>query len=138
MTYTQLPTCVPASLTDDANHLVTALGDSPACMSTWGHLPFQDDAGNLYGTRNLMLPEGVQLQSPLSRPDWDTEEVIDMDAAERALAAISVHVVTEEDPTPPTASPDHIRIIIGVDVNQAVTLWGLTRVEADEADLTEV
>jgi hypothetical protein len=78
------------ALVADANQLAMALAFSEADGETYRGLNWQDAQGNLYAAASFEAsPEWITFaQSPLQRPAWDTEEVIDMDAAERAQAAL--------------------------------------------------
>ena len=73
-------------------------------------------------------------QSPLVRPEWDTEEIIDMAAANRAQAAL-VFWTPEYDEEgnlvtpPPQAAPDKLTAIGGPD---GLTALGMMGVEAGE------
>jgi hypothetical protein len=125
-----VPICVPEPLTDAANHLIAALGESPADLLTWGHLPFTK-AGTLYGTRWLLCPDNAEeaLAQPISRPEWDTEELLDMTLVAQAQAAL-LFPAEEEAPMP---APDKIVFWCGgPSIDAAVEAWGLELVPQEE------
>jgi hypothetical protein len=80
----------PQDLTPDANHLAMCLALSEADGNTYGYPSWVDAGGNLYAAASFEASSGWIdfAQSPLQRPTWDTGEVIDMEAAERAQAAL--------------------------------------------------
>ena len=124
-------TAVPESLIPDANQLAMVLGEGPADVHTFGHLFHQDTAGTLYSVRTLWVPEpwASSVQAPLTRPEWDTDNLIDMEAAERAQAALVLS--TEVIP----ASPAAITAIDGMSGDAAVEAMGLITAEVHDADL---
>ena len=124
-------TAVPESLVSDANQLAMVLGEGPADALTFGHLFHQDTAGNLYSVRTLWVPEpwASSVQAPLTRPAWDTGNLIDMDAAERAQSALVLS--TEVIP----ASPAAITALDGMSGDAAVEAMGLITAEVHDADL---
>ena len=129
-----VPICVPEPLTDAANHLIAALGESPADLLTWGHLPFTK-AGTLYGTRWLLCPDNAQeaLAEPISHPEWDTEELLDMALVAQAQAALLFPAHIEDEASTeeqaPMPAPDKIVFWCGGPaIDAAVEAWGLERV----------
>jgi len=127
-----VPTIVPASLTDAANHLAACL-NGPDDMHTWGHVTGTKD-GVEYGTRNLLVaPVFLQMAgSSLERPEWDTDELIDMEKAQQAQAAITMIQYDRGTPLP-SADPDTIFVIVGAQLETAMAAWGLESVpEPDE------
>jgi hypothetical protein len=65
-------------------------------------------------------------QQPLTRPAWDVDEIIDMDAAARAQAAM----VFATEPT--GADPDTLTAIGGMDGLAALAAMGLELAATDE------
>ena len=128
-----VPTIVPATLTEAPNHLAACL-NGPDDIHTWGHVTGTRE-GVEYGTRNLLVaPVFLQMAgSPLERPEWDTDEMIDMDKAQQAQAAITMIQYDGETPLP-TANPDTIFVIVGAELETALAAWGLDAVP-DEEDL---
>jgi hypothetical protein len=124
-----VPTCCCVTLLDDANQLAMVLGESTADADTWTHTPFQYQQ-NLYSTRNLWVsPQWIRgiidASNPLARPDWDTEQLIDMAAAQRARDAIS---------TSHQLQTGMISVLLDVqDIAQAIQLWKLEPVEQQES-----
>jgi hypothetical protein len=68
-------------------------------------------------------------QQHLTRPAWDVDEIIDMDAAARAQAAMVFAV------EPTGADPETLTAIGGMDGLAALTVMGLTLVDSNE-DIT--
>ena len=116
----------PEALISDANNLAMALGFSEADGQTYRGLNWQDADGNLYAAASFDARDEwvVFAQAPLVRPAWDTAEVIDMVAAERAQAALvfSTEAIL--------ASPAALTAIGGLDGVAALAAMGLTTVEA--------
>jgi hypothetical protein len=121
-------TAVPESLIPDANQLAMVLGEGPADVHTFGHLFHQDADGSLYSVRTLWVPEpwASSVQAPLTRPAWDTDNLIDMDAAERAQGALVL------SPEVIPASPAAIVALDGMSGDAAVEAMGLTVVTESE------
>lgn len=119
---TRITAAAPEALINDANHLAMCLAFSPADGETYVGLNWQDSSGNLYAAASWEArPEWVTAATqPLVRPAWDVDEVIDMDAAERAQAALVFSV------EPVLAVPGTLTAIAGVDGVAALTAMGLT------------
>ena len=64
-------------------------------------------------------------QSTLSRPAWDTDNIIDMDAARRAQAALVFSL------TPVAAMPDKLTACVGDDALATLAAMGVTHVGVD-------
>ena len=119
-------TC-PATLRSDANQLAMVLGYGPDDAATYGKLNWQDTASNLYACASLTVSDTftTTAQSGLQRPAWDTDNIIDMDAARRAQAALVFSL------TPVTAMPDKLTACAGDDALATVAAMGLTHVVVD-------
>jgi hypothetical protein len=80
----------PELLVPDANQYAMCLGFSEADGETYRGLNWVDTQGNLYAAASFEARDEwiIFAQAPLQRPLWDTDEVIDMVAAERAQAAL--------------------------------------------------
>jgi hypothetical protein len=117
----------PDALRDDVNHFAMALGSGPADALTYGELNWQDAEGNLYACASLVVSDAftTAAQSGLQRPSWDVDNIIDMDAARRAQAALLFSL------TPVTAMPDKLTACAGDDALAVLAAMGLTQVEAD-------
>jgi len=118
----------PDALRDDANDLAMVLGYGPSDAETYVSLNWQDAGGNLYACASLIVSDTFvsTAQSTLSRPAWDVDNIIDMDAARRAQAALVVSL------TPVTAMPDKLTACAGDDALATLAAMGLTQVEVDE------
>ena len=124
----RLTIACPEALRDDANQLAMVLGYGPDDALTYGGLNWQDADGNLYACASLIVSDTFvsTAQSTLSRPTWDVDNIIDMDAARRAQAALVVSL------TPVTAMPNKLTACAGDDALAVLAAMGLTRVEVDE------
>jgi len=118
----------PATLLSDANQLAMVLGYRPSDAETYGELNWQDAGGNLYACASLPVSDAftATAQSGLQRPAWDVDNIIDMDAARRAQAALLFSL------TPVTAMPDKLTACAGDDALATLAAMGLTQVEVDE------
>ena len=123
----RLTIACPDALRDDANNLAMALGYRPNDAGTYVGLNWQDADGNLYACASLIVSDTFvsKAQSTLSRPAWDVDNIIDMDAARRAQAALVFSL------TPVTAMPDKLTACAGDDALAVLAAMGLTQVEAD-------
>ena len=117
----------PAAWRPDANQLAMVLGYGPSDAETYGELNWQDADGNLYACASLPVSDTftTTAQSGLQRPAWDTDNIIDMDAARRAQAALVFSL------TPVTAMPDKLTACVGDDALATLAAMGLTQVEVD-------
>jgi hypothetical protein len=117
----------PDALRADGNHFAMALGSGPADALTYGSLNWLDTAGNLYACASLIVSDTFvsKAQSTLSRPAWDVDNIIDMDAARRAQAALVFSL------TPVTAMPDKLTACAGDDALATLAAMGLTHVVVD-------
>jgi len=127
----------PESLIDDANHLAMVLAYGPDDANTYRGLNHQDAEGNLYACASWESgPEFVtRATSPLARPEWDTESIIDMAAAERAQAALTFwRPIAEEDVENPIpqATPTSLTAVAGLSGIKALEAMGLTAVPQQE------
>ena len=115
----------PAAWRPDANHFAMALGSGPADALTYGSLNWLDTAGSLYACASLIVSYTFvsKAQSTLSHPAWDVDNIIDMDAARRAQAALVFSL------TPVTAMPDKLTACAGDDALATLAAMGLTQVE---------
>ena len=121
----RLTIACPAPLRDDANNLAMVPGYGPDDALTYGGLNWQDSGGNLYAAASLIVSDTftTAAQSGLQRPSWDTDNIIDMDAARRAQAALVFSL------TPVTAMPDKLTACVGDDALATLAAMGLTQVE---------
>ena len=123
----RLTIACPDALRDDANQLAMVLGFGPDDALTYGGLNWQDAGGNLYACASLIVSDTFvsKAQSTLSRPAWDVDNIIDMDAARRAQAALVFSL------TPVTAMPDKLTACVGDDALATLAAMGLTQVPND-------
>lgn len=118
----------PDVLVSDANHLAMALAFSEADGLTYHGLNWVDELGNLYACASFEARDEwvIGAQSPLIRPTWDTERVIDMDAAARAQAALTFWSGVGDTPQ---ASTSMLVAIAGVSPRVALSLAGVISVD---------
>ena len=123
----RLTIACPEALRDDANQIAMVLGYGPDDAETYGELNWQDADGNLYAVASLPVSDTftTTAQSPLQRPAWDVDNIIDMTAANRAQAALVF------SPTPVTAMPDKLTACAGDDALTVLAAMGLTQVEVE-------
>jgi hypothetical protein len=128
-------TAAPEAKLAESNQLAMVLGEGPADVNTWGHLIHQDAQGNRYSVRNLWVPMAwvSAAKATLERPAWDTDSIIDMDAARAAQAALVFWMAGSESEAP-MASKDTLTALAGVDPTAGLAMMGLTAIveEADE------
>ena len=117
----------PAAWRPDANHFAMVLGYGPSDAETYVALNWQDADGNLYAVASLPVSDAftTTAQSGLQRPAWDVDNIIDMDAARRAQAALVFSL------TPVTAMPNKLTACVGDDALATLAAMGLTQVEVD-------
>jgi len=117
----------PEDLVADSNQLAMVLSSGPADAYTYVGLNWVDEDGNLYAAASWETTEAwVEFaMQPLVRPAWDTDDIIDMDAAQRAQDALVYSTVAI--PATPTA----LTAIGGPDGLAALAMMGLTQVPVD-------
>jgi hypothetical protein len=117
----------PEAMMYEANNLAMCLGQSAADGQTFVNIAWQDDDGSLYSCASFEASEAwvESAQSPLVRPEWDVDEIIDMDAANAAQAAMIFWTPTEDEPVAPLATTDHLTAITGNDPQASLVAMGL-------------
>jgi hypothetical protein len=122
---TRITAASPEPLNSDSNDLAMCLGFSVADGLTFSNLNWQDANGVLYACASWEASDAwlEKAQAPLVRPAWDVDEIIDMEAAERAQAVM----VISTDPIP--ASTTALIAISGMQALDAIAAMGLTQVE---------
>ena len=129
----RITAAAPEALVSDSNQFAMCMGFSLADGLTFSNLNWQDAQGNLYGCASWEASEAWlgKAQEPLERPSWDVDEVIDMEAAGRAQAAL---VISTE---PLLASPSNLTAITGMEALSALEAMGLSVVETNEEGTAE-
>lgn len=117
----RITAAAPEALLYASNHLAMCLAYGPADGETYRGLSWQDASGNLYAAASFdARAEWITAaQTALHRPAWDVDEVIDMQAA--ALAQAALVFATE----PTAATPTTLTVIGGVGGVQALAAMGL-------------
>jgi hypothetical protein len=123
---TRITAAAPEALVYECNQYAMVLAYSLADGLTYTGLNWQDADGNLYAAASWEASDAwvESASQPLVRPAWDTEDVIDMPAAEAAQAAL---VFSTE---PVLAMPDKLTALSGPDAVAALGLMGLVPVDA--------
>ena len=123
----RLTIACPATLRSDANQLAMVLGYGPSDAETYVALNWQDVDGNLYACASLTVSDAftTAAQSGLQRPAWDTDNIIDMDAARLAQAALVFSLEAVE------VAPDKLTACAGDDALATLAAMGLTQVEVE-------
>ena len=117
----------PELLIPDANQYAMCLGFSDADGETYRGLNWQDANGNLYAAASFdaRVEWITAAQTVLQRPAWDVDEVIDMQAAAQAQAAL----VFSSEAT--LASPTALTAISDLDGLSALFAMGLSVVPSN-------
>lgn len=123
----RITAAAPADLVYDCNQYAMALGFSEADGETYRGLNWQDSLGNLYAAASFDAREEwiFSAQSSLVRPEWDVNEIIDMDAAIKAQQSLIFYVINDEYAAP-KANPLNLVAIAGCEGIEALSLMGLT------------
>lgn len=129
----RLTIATPAAHMDIANHYAMALGYGPADSLTYRNPSWQDTDGNTYAVASLPVSDGFvdAATNPLVRPEWDTDEIVDMVKAAQAQAIVTLWTPNEDDPTPPHANPSQIVAVLGMGGMEAIEAMGLGVVEGE-------
>ena len=127
----RLTIATPSAHVDTANHYAMVLGYSQADADTYCNTSWQDANGDLYTCASLPIgPNFVtNATAALVRPEWDTENIIDMTKAAQAQALVLLWMPNDRDPYPPRATPAQIVAILGMDGLDAIDAMGLTVIE---------
>lgn len=114
---------------DDANQLGGVLGFGVPDTTTYGISIWKDSKDNLYSCASLEVTDEwiTTGTSILQRPEWDQDNYLDMEAAERAQSAIVLWNPGME--TAPLADPEKLTVIVGVSGIEAIELMGLSHIE---------
>jgi hypothetical protein len=124
----RITAAAPEALTYECNQLAMCLAYSIADGETYVGLNWQDTDGNLYSAASWEASDAwvEGATQPLVRPAWDVDEVIDMDAAATAQAALVFSL------EPVLAMPDKLTALGGPDAVVALAAMGLTVKVTDE------
>ncbi|WP_066707001.1 hypothetical protein [Celeribacter ethanolicus] len=131
MTAIIITAACPSDLIASANHLAMCLAYSEADALTYRDPSWQDTDGNLYAAASFSASQAwiTGAQQALVRPAWDVGQIIDMEAAARAQAAM-VFWVSDMGGQPPQAAGGALTVIGGMDGLSALMAMGLARVGA--------
>lgn len=117
----------PDSLKEDANQLAAILGNSLADTKTFYTSKWFDKDNNLYAVASFETDGSwiEKAQMPLYRPDWDTNEKLDLVKAENAQNLV-VFWDTQIEEEQQKASTDKILAIGGMKGLDAIESMGLS------------
>ena len=133
----RLTASAPEAMREDCNSLAMCLAFGPSDGNTYNALNWQDTNGNLYAAASFVALEHwiIAASQPLQRPEWDTDNFVNMAGANRAQAAMVVWLGAGDDhdnPVPiPQASPDKLTVVAGDDGLAALAAMGLTMVPTE-------
>ena len=115
---------VPVSKIEIANQYAMALGYSAAEALTYKSPEWQDATGVEYSCASLEVSDGflTRATSPLTRPEWDISQAIDMDMASQAQSIVRVWSTGDDSIV---ADPEYITAIVGVSGVDAAAIMGL-------------
>lgn len=129
----RLTVACPQGLILKAKHLAMVLGESQEDFYTFNDSNWQDTSGNLYSCASFEVSQFFLsiATSSLTRPGWDANGFVDMEAATDAQSTLNVWVKNESEPgsNPPHANSKNISVIGGVDGLEAIALIGLINQE---------
>jgi hypothetical protein len=127
----RLTVACPDEMRADANNLAMVLAAGPADAQTYGELKWQDGDKNLYACASFeaRMEWIIGASSQLIRPEWDTENIIDMAGAQRAQQAIVLWMGPGDDQenpiSTPTATPDKLTVVAGDDALASLSAMGI-------------
>ena len=112
----------PEALISDANQLAMVLGLTVSDINTYGIPTYKDEDLSLYSAASFLASQVWidKAKSPLVRPRWDEDNIIDMTAAKRAQQVLIISEITVQ------AHPDKITACIGGDGLTAIASMGLS------------
>ena len=112
----------PELLIPDANQLAMVLGLTVSDINTYGTPTYKDEDLSLYSAASFLASQVWidKAKSPLVRPRWDEDNIIDMTAAKRAQQVLIISEITVQ------AHPDKITACIGGDGLTAIASMGLS------------
>jgi len=123
---------VPEAHMTAANHLGMCKGYSEADGLSYRGANWQDAEGNLYSTTSLMSSQfAADPMAPCERPEWDTNEVVDLGQATAAQAMIQLYTPSDPDSVKPTLGPNTIVVVRGPLPLDALAMMGISAVEGE-------
>ena len=127
---TTLTIACPEQHIDRANHYAMAIGWSEADGLTYRAPRYERD-GVQYSVTSVQLEQfAADPFEPCTRPEWDSEEVIDLVAANEVLPLLDVHPYDPEVPVTP--DPEKLTVITGPEPLVALAHMGLTLIPSEE------
>jgi len=125
---------VPKAHMTAANHLGMCKGYSEADGLSYRGANWQASDGSLYSTTSLMSHQfAADPMTPCERPEWDTDEVVDLVQASYAQSLIEVYTPSDPDSVKPTLDGNTIVVVRGPLPLEALSLMGLTTVPTEES-----
>ena len=126
----------PESMMYNANQLAMCLARTKADEGTYDRAVWTDNDKNLYSVASFVVPPEwiTKAQSPIVRPLWDTDEYINMTAANLAHNALVFHDAGM-DPNIPLANTTTLLAIGRMVGLEAVAAMGLHDYSPDMDEL---
>lgn len=123
---TRITVACPASLMGNANQLAAALGGSLLDLETFRAPTWTNSQGNLFTVASLLMTTNWKdvPHTPIERPSWDVDGVIDLEAANRALEGMVIWREGDKEAIP-TAESTALTAIIGIDGPTGLKSTGL-------------
>ena len=123
---------VPEAHMTAANHLGMCKGYSEADGLSYRGANWTDAQGNLYSTTSLMSSQfAADPLTPCERPEWDTDEVVDLTQATAAQGMIQLYTPSDLDSVNPTLGPNTIVVVRGPLPLDALAMMGISAVESE-------
>lgn len=134
MTQFRITVACPEAKIDDANDLAMVTASGPADARTYGEAQWRDTKGNLYTAASFVTGRewASAAQSTIERPEWDGDGgyTVNMAGAERAQKAI-LFWTPQMGGAVPSARPDKLVAVAGLEGPDALKAMGLQRVELE-------
>ena len=130
----RLTVACPKSLIVSANQLAMVLAFGPADGKTYGELKWKDGNGNLYACASFEAsPEWIAgAVSKLAKPEWDTENKVNLTSARYVQAKLSVWLGPGDNPEKPIPIPlantGKLTVVAGADALAALSSMGIKKV----------
>lgn len=130
----------PEALIADANQLAGVTGECMEDVNTYGAARYEDEEGRLFSVASFQATAGLfekvgiaQKGAGLQRPDYDTGEILDMEAAERAKEKLLlIYPPTEEEPDMPDFTDGDLVVFIDWEPAAALSAMGLAPIAQEE------
>ena len=127
---TTLTIACPAQHIEKANHYAMCKGTSISDGLTYRNPRYERD-GVQYSVTSVQLEHfAIDPYEPCVRPEWDSDEVINLVAANETLTLLDVFPYDPETPVIP--DPNKLTVITGPEPLVALKHMGLTLIETED------